>query len=207
MRRTRFVPKNLKPWSCPQNYCGSEYPDYYRTGFGQSRDSGLLERCNFSAALDRLGGETPRGVIVTRASHWACGWVESILVHKSAYAKLRTADGLREYVDETYPILDEDGYYELQNEEREETVQTYSAEFVTEIETLLGRKLETQDEIAEVVDLIHDVYFDDCDYCGDENAWVRKSSVRRYLESYEGRHNAKPISVSLRKRLCVVKLN
>jgi hypothetical protein len=55
----KFIPKYLQLWTRPDSYAGSQYPDYYRTGFGQSRDSELMERCNFSAALDKLDAYPP----------------------------------------------------------------------------------------------------------------------------------------------------
>jgi len=199
-KKRSFTPKLLKLWTTPDNYAGSQYPDYYRTGFGQSRDSDLMERCNFSAALTALGGETKQGVIVIRSSHWACGWVEAILVHKNATAKLRIADELAKRIAE-YCILDEDSFFELEREEQEETLKNYSADFMKELESALGRTLQTQDEVAESVDLIAAVFFEDCGYCGPEDAWVSAKSLKRYLLSYEGQHDGKPIATELRIKL------
>lgn len=196
----KYKPKHLKPWTKPDHYMGEQYPDYYRSGFGQSRDSNLLERCNFAAALDALGGETPRGVIVTRASHWAVGWVESILIHKNAHAKLKIGDELRRKV-EDYPILDESSFYELEREEQEETLKNNLSEFTEELEKVLGRPLKTQDEVAEAVDLVSDAYFEDCGYRGSDEAWVTDKALKRYIESYEGKSKTTPIHNELREKI------
>jgi hypothetical protein len=194
-----FKPKHLKQWTLPNSYIGETYPDYFRTGFGQSRDSDLLERCNFDAALEALGGETKRDVIVTRAGHWACGWVEEILVHKSAIAKLRIADELMSrYLD--YPILDDDSFSELQLEERAETFAQFESDFIRELESVLGLTL-ADNEVNEAESIVHETYFDDCGYCGDEDAWVNSASLKRFLESYEGLDFKGPVATELRAKL------
>lgn len=117
--------KHIVRWTHPSHYSGAEYYEYYLSGFGQSRDSDILEQSNFAVALERLGGESKCDcddptecrceVIVARVGHWACGWVECILIHESATDKLEIADQLRvEY--EAYPVLDEDDHSERESE-------------------------------------------------------------------------------------------
>lgn len=103
----------LKLWKAASNYMGEEYPDYYVL-LGRSRDSGLLEEANFEAALKRLGGEKG-GVKVARASHWVVGWVESILVHKDSKKAVEKAQEIADDL-EQYPVLDDDLYYQKENE-------------------------------------------------------------------------------------------
>ena len=55
--QTKFTPENLKRWTRPSCYMGAEWPDYFSSGVGQSRDSDALERSNFDAMLKALGGE------------------------------------------------------------------------------------------------------------------------------------------------------
>jgi len=197
----KYIPKYLKPWTRLDNYVGTEYTNYYHTGFSQSRDSNLMELSNFTAALDTLGGESKRAIIVNSASHWAVGWIDSILIHKSAYAKLRIGDELRRKVDQDYPLLDEDSFSELERDKQEETLKCYAAEFMKELVSAIGRPLNTQDEIAEAVDLISDAYFEDCGYCGTEDAWISAKSLKRFLMTYEGQKLSLPIATELRVKL------
>lgn len=68
-----------------------------------------MSQSNFAAILKELGGESET-VIVERATHWLCGWIETIYVHESDHDRLVKADSLIEYLTEMYPILDEDDY-------------------------------------------------------------------------------------------------
>ena len=110
-----YEPRHLKRWSMPDSYFGATWPDYYSSGFGQSRDSDALERSNFRCALRELGGESET-VIVVRESHWAVGWVEWIAIHESDEKALEIADELCEAY-EDYPVVDEDDYSCEESEE------------------------------------------------------------------------------------------
>lgn len=110
-----YEPKNLKRWTMPDSYFGAVWPNYYSSGFGQSRDSDALERSNFECALKALGGETDT-VAVVRESHWAVGWVEWIAIQQDDGAALKVADELRERY-ENYPVVDEEHWSNLEYEE------------------------------------------------------------------------------------------
>jgi hypothetical protein len=107
--------KHIKKWTMPTSYAGEVWPDYYSSGFGQSRDSDCLERSNFECALNRLGGESET-VIVVRESHWAVGWVEWIAIHETDVKTLAIADELREGM-ESYPVVDEDHWSQVEDDE------------------------------------------------------------------------------------------
>ncbi|HEY4356012.1 MAG TPA: hypothetical protein VGN16_09715 [Acidobacteriaceae bacterium] len=96
-----FEPKHLNRWKMPSHYFGAEWPEYFSSGFGQSRDSDALERSNFISALKAIGGETET-VKVIRESHWAVGWVEWIAIHESDEPALREADALRDAYNSHY---------------------------------------------------------------------------------------------------------
>src|ERR1035437_3896091 len=88
MNTAKKIETNLKRWVYPSNYCGTDWSDYY-VGLVRSCDSDCLERSNFDSLLELLGGETPErddceeyDVIVAHDSHWAVGWIETILVYK-----------------------------------------------------------------------------------------------------------------------------
>lgn len=113
-----YEPTNLQRWTRPDHYIGESWPDYYSSGFGQSRDSGALERSNFRSALAALGGETET-VIVVRERHWAVGWVEWIAIHESNDMALQKADDLRDAY-ENYPVVDESAWSEEEHNEAQE---------------------------------------------------------------------------------------
>src|SRR5262245_45003542 len=113
--KASFKPENLKRWVRPQYYMGEEWYEYYGSGVGQHRDSNALDRSNFRAMLQALGGESDT-VIVVREGHWAVGWVEWIAIHESDVEALREADKQMSRL-ENYPILDEEDF---SNEEMEE---------------------------------------------------------------------------------------
>jgi len=108
-------------WTLPDSYCGASWPDYY-IFLGQNRDSSALQRSNFRVALERLGGETGEDdngislVTVVRESHWACGWIEWIAIHKTATEQIKLAEEMESKL-EDYPVLCEDDWSNLEYEE------------------------------------------------------------------------------------------
>ena len=137
----KYKPKNLLAWQMPHCYSGASWPDYYRSGCGQSRDSNPLERANFDAMLKALGGEQYHKtktvqqrrvlttdeepsplplVMVVRETHWAVGWVEWIAIHKSAAKALQIADQIQARL-ENYPVVDEALFSEYETQEADET--------------------------------------------------------------------------------------
>ncbi len=114
-----YNPENLTPYVAPSHYFGAHFFEYFPI-LGQSRDSKAYERANFDATLKLLGGESQKSnaVMVVRASHWLCGWVETIHVHKSASKKLKIADKIAADLKD-YPIVDEELYSQYETEEKD----------------------------------------------------------------------------------------
>lgn len=119
----------LTKWERPNCYVGPNYDGYF-VGPSRNRDSDIIDESNFEAALERLGGETPCecnpaerwesnctcAVRVIHDSHWACGWVEYILVRETATEKVATLAEIQSDLD-AYPILDETDVSERQIQE------------------------------------------------------------------------------------------
>lgn len=84
----------------------------------QNRDSEIMQVSNFVTALELLGGESD-SVQIHRFGHWGCGWFETIFVNPKDKAKLKIAFKIYKDLKE-YPVLDEDDYYERENEYHEE---------------------------------------------------------------------------------------
>lgn len=132
--------KFLKLWERPQNYAGATWYDFFPL-YGQHRDSSALAQSNFrsfhaalKAKVKELGCEVvtlpdvdneQATVEVERSSHWAVGWVETLLVHKDApqalldwcEAQLARLDG--------YPVFDEEDYSALETEQANELWKAY----------------------------------------------------------------------------------
>ncbi len=127
--------KNLTLWVYPQNYFGADWSNYYVI-LGQHRDSDILTRCNWQVAvetleaiatrLDAFDDEGDSFVQIAADSHWAVGWCDTLLVHKDAPAQLvaeaeRIVSRLQDY-----PILDENLFSGMEEEEANETWNCFS---------------------------------------------------------------------------------
>lgn len=106
---------NLEKWKRCDNYMGEDFSDYYMVA-GQNRDSNYVQQSNFIAATERLGGENEPTVIIARSSHWACGWLDLLMVHKDALDKIEIAEKIDEDIEENI-ILDWENYDEIRQPE------------------------------------------------------------------------------------------
>lgn len=122
-----YKPKYLQLWTAADpsgwgddNYAGHRPTDCYAV-LGRHRDSDILGNSNWDAALKELipNGERRR-CYVHHTGHWAVGWVEMLLVHRSAAGTLKLADKLRERL-ESYPVLDEDDYSDRLDADAQDT--------------------------------------------------------------------------------------
>ncbi|MEQ9416641.1 MAG: hypothetical protein RJQ08_03760 [Salinisphaeraceae bacterium] len=113
-----YTPQRLARWTRPDHYAGAEWPEYFSSGVGRSRDSDALERSNFDCMLRELGGESET-VRVIHEGHWAVGWIEWIAIHESDAKSLEVADSIRAALDD-YPVVDESHFSETEMEEANE---------------------------------------------------------------------------------------
>jgi hypothetical protein len=104
----------MKKWTRASNYMGEEYPEYY-IAYGKNRDSDAMTRANFDEILFRLGGES-KTVLVIRSGHWACGWIETILIHESDVESVAEGNKIEAQLSE-YPVLDDERWSQYQNGE------------------------------------------------------------------------------------------
>lgn len=116
-----YEPTHLKRWNMPSNYFGEVWPDYF-VFLSRHRDSDELTESNFRSAMKRLeslpafDGESRLEV---RESHWAVGWVEWIAIHADDTEALKAADEMAASL-ENYPILDEEDFSSLEQENAEQ---------------------------------------------------------------------------------------
>jgi len=118
--------KNWSPTCCDSKGAFlDERQDWFVLPVIQTRDSNCLERSNFKVALEMLGGESET-VEVHRFGHWGPGWFEIIVIDPS-----RETEGENiEKALSNYPLLDEDGYCEMQYDQAQEDWMSYGAKDV-----------------------------------------------------------------------------
>lgn len=88
---------------------------------GQHRDSDILTRSNFRCFVAELDAIDPEGEdhAVESFRHWAVGWMEELLCRPDSECAT-LADTLRERLSD-YPVLNEDEWSALENEENQNT--------------------------------------------------------------------------------------
>lgn len=117
--------KHLEPtkWVQPDSYAGhSPVGDYII--YSRNRDSSICENVNYKlilADLSKLNEKLQREedepfVYDFRAKHWACGWVEYIIVCKDSPSEILTLASEIICALESYPIYNDDKYSEAQAE-------------------------------------------------------------------------------------------
>jgi hypothetical protein len=120
----------MKLWTHPDCYMGETWPGHY-VSLGQRRNSDALTRSNFRCALAALKAipEPPdwphddAPVQVVRESHWAVGWVEWIAIHQDFDAHVAEGNRIESRL-EDYPVLDEDDFSALEQEDAEQVWKT-----------------------------------------------------------------------------------
>lgn len=123
-------------WQYASNYRGEDYSKYI-VAYTQTRDSDTLEQSNFEAMKQLLGKHCQ----VESASHWACGWVEYILVKDTAVKTLKKLDEALQRLEE-YPILDEDHYNEVTCESTDEQCKDYASSGAEALYLLLSGQID-----------------------------------------------------------------
>jgi hypothetical protein len=99
------------PWDCSVNFIG-EKPHGYSV-YSRNRDSTILDNTNFEEFLKRLGGES-EWVAIVRHRHWACSWIEYLMLKEDApHTLIEIAIQTTKELD-AYPILNEELYSEAQ---------------------------------------------------------------------------------------------
>lgn len=116
----------MEEWTTPSGYAGFD-PVGDWVVLTRTRDSGPLERSNWRIARKRLTeaagvdevaeDDRTQPVYDWRAGHWACGWVEYLMV--PADAPEAVLDAAQEMADAlaAYPILDEEDFTREEDEE------------------------------------------------------------------------------------------
>jgi len=87
--------------------------------YSMHRDSDIGTRCNFQAFINALDPDNNHGYFaVERSSHWAVGWIDYLIITPDAPSSaIQQTLNLLAYLDDSYPVLDEDLLSEMEYEE------------------------------------------------------------------------------------------
>ncbi len=105
-------------WTHPGDYAGHNPSGDYVI-YSRNRESSIMENVNYNLICDEMGAvddDFNAPVYTFRASHWAVGWVEYVIVKKDAPENTleKAAEILSALSD--YPILNDEYYGEAQLE-------------------------------------------------------------------------------------------
>ena len=116
-----YTPEHLELWTRPDSYFGADWTGHYPI-ISAHRDSDCLERSNYRVALAILRAieteECPAydyPLQIAHERHFAVGWVDTILIDKDCLSLVKAADELLARL-ETYPVLDEEDWSNLEFE-------------------------------------------------------------------------------------------
>jgi hypothetical protein len=162
------------------NYMGHDWKGWL-CGLAKTRDSDALSRSNYRIALEMLGGEL-KGIVETRSvNHWACGYIDQIMVKADNTKAVAKLQAIYDKLD-GYPVLDESDFSQEEMDEQDETFRCFNG-FVKEFLEHFNLDHTVRDaRRAEIEEITNRIYSDDCGYRGLENAWVNSKSIERYFE-------------------------
>lgn len=110
----------LNKWETPDSYAGHNPVGDY-TIYSRSRDSSIMENSNYELILwellglaepfDKLRDDGEPYVYDFRAGHWACGWVEAIIIRQDAPKQIIERAQEIEAALADYPVYSDEDYY------------------------------------------------------------------------------------------------
>lgn len=95
------------------------------TIFSVNRDSTALDRSNWAVITRDLLQRLPKRFEIMTCNHWACGWVEHLLINIDENLAI---DAVIEWIEKLadYPVADEDHYSNLQYEDAVESLNNWA---------------------------------------------------------------------------------
>jgi len=131
----------VKPWNANPsgldslaNFAG-EIPDKrLLVLLSRNRDSDILSESNWDTVLKFLGGESD-SVQIVRHGHWACGWIEYLMIDSADTEMVALAESVESKLRD-YPVWDEDDF---SNREWESACQYWETTSVRERVRIIQR--------------------------------------------------------------------
>jgi len=116
----KFEPRCMKKWQDAPNYMGEDLSDYFIV-VSKHRDSGLLQESNFETIKRDFADK--EGIEIASFSHWAVGWVESMIVSEDAPEDvLMELDEVICQLQDHYPVYDEADWSQREYDETLENI-------------------------------------------------------------------------------------
>lgn len=113
--------ETMKKWRKADNYGGEDMSEYYIC-YSRTRDSGPLERSNFECIskefdIDEDTYENAAGTVINcHFRHWACGWIDAIMIHESDEEAVLKGNDIKSKL-EQYAVYDDSHFCDLQTDE------------------------------------------------------------------------------------------
>ena len=104
----------LHPFEPGETYFGDALDPSWQVSIYQSSMGDVLEECNFTVFLERLGGLSDT-VKVHRVGFAGDGWYEFVAIHDSNADALKKAGEMLDQLKD-YPILDEDRFTQAEDD-------------------------------------------------------------------------------------------
>ncbi|MCC3766469.1 hypothetical protein [Streptomyces sp. UNOC14_S4] len=157
-------------------------PLWLATPFSHTRDSGLLEECNWKVVTESLSKFSDT-VQEMRFGHWGWGWSERIYVRKDDALALRD---IQQFIDalSDYPVLDDERLSRMETEELNDYIRSQvDDDLVDPVRQQLRERHDViraedvdQDMIKDVLGSVPHAYdqwdteVDECEACGQPRA-------------------------------------
>ena len=114
----------LPTWEHPRDYGGFS-PDGDFLLLSRNRDSSALDRSNWDTVCAAMGASTwdardtlgRPAVYHWRAGHWACGWIEYLMVRADASEDILAEACEIHAALKSYPVFDESHFSQLESDE------------------------------------------------------------------------------------------
>ena len=129
--------RGIEKWSYPADYMGCDYEGYYIL-YSMHRDSDHLTISNFETILKLfedigvnvvedydMSDKKHPSVINVRMKHWLVGWIDTIMIYEDASPAIWDhVESINKALSD-YPILDDDNYYEKEQNIINESYESY----------------------------------------------------------------------------------
>lgn len=184
---------DLKAWTTPGSYSGPQYYGFVGVA-GTNRDADTLTQCNYDRIREDLkdelknegftneGGDQQPVVETASASHWACGWVKTVMVHYSSVKALDLVASILSALRD-YPVYDDSAFSEAEHEKKNEYFESWAkGEMGRELTRLFGERwTETVTESKAWNEAALAIWDELCSYSGVEDAYPNERRLRAVL--------------------------
>ena len=161
--------RGIEKWEYPSNYMGTDYEGYYIL-YSMNRDSDYLTVSNFETILkvfEDIGVNVVEDydmsdnvhpfVINVRMKHWLVGWSDIIMIHEDSSPEIwERVESINNALSD-YPILDDDDYYEKEQNIIDESYESYIKD---EFMDIIKKHFDLYD-IEEKEDILSKTYLDE----------------------------------------------